>query len=275
MSLGGFWNKTTMTVFKKYRLTALGALLKSHTSMKKPLPLLAALCLGGILASGTAQAASYYYTTNSSQTVTNNVFDRWQAFTFDKFNVLDEAKGPGQTMDLLGITVSVNNSYLIGQASISNKDAEPSDLTVRGYSSIFSVRTNNLGYTAFTNTISSVATSPDWTGTVENPIQQGQSLTLNLSPNQYFVNPGYPNIQNIANTLFSSYTGVGTVAFLLKNEQLITASGAQYGVDSSGAGAFTSMTVTYTYGVPEPSTYLLFGLGGLALVVAYRRKRAA
>ena len=35
------------------------------------------------------------------------------------------------------------------------------------------------------------------------------------------------------------------------------------------------MTVTYTSGVPEPSTYVLHGLGGLALVVAYRRKRGA
>jgi hypothetical protein len=243
--------------------------------MKNPLSLFAALCLGGILASGTAQASSYYYTTNTSQTVTNNVFDRWQAFTFDKFNVLDEAKGPNQTMDLLGITVSVNYSYLIGQASISNTDAEPSDLTIRGYSSIFSVRTNNLGYTAFTNTNAIVATSPDWAGTAVNPIQQGQSFNLNLSPYQYFVNPGSPNIQNIADSLFNSYTGVGTIAFSLKNEQLITAAGAQYTVDSSGAGAFASMTVTYTYGVPEPSTYILFGLGGLALVVAYRRKRAA
>jgi len=32
--------------------------------------------------------------------------------------------------------------------------------------------------------------------------------------------------------------------------------------------------VTLTYTVPEPSTYTLIGLGGLAMVAAYRRRRA-
>jgi hypothetical protein len=265
--LGGFWSKTTMTVFKKNRLTPLGAWLESHATMKKPLPLLAALCLGGILASGTANAASYYYTTNTSQTVTNTVFSSWQNFVFDKFNVADGVKGG--YMDLLNVTVSVDYSYLVGQLVISNLSSNQ-NLTVDEYTSSFSVRTNSLGYTAFTSVIDPVKTSPDWSSVSINP-----SATTNfvLDSGQYFVSS--TNSQSINSSLFSSYTGVGTVAFSLRNLHLIATSGGGYTVQPETVGALTSMTVTYTYGVPEPSTYLLFGLGGLALVVAYRRKRAA
>lgn len=244
--------------------------------MNKTLPLFAALCLGGILASGTASAvpvSSYYYTTNTSQTVTNNVFSSWKGFTFDQFNVVDGIKGG--YMDLLGITVSVDYSYLIGQTTVNNTDSTPSELTIDGYSSKLGVRTNSLGYSAFTNTIASVATSPDWAGTASTPIDQGQSIVLSLSPNQYFVTPGAPNVQSIANSYFSAYTGVGTVSFFLRDQQLVTGTGALYTVDASQAGAFTSMTVTYIYGVPEPSTYALFGLGGFALLLAYRRRLTA
>jgi hypothetical protein len=45
-----------------------------------------------------------------------------------------------------------------------------------------------------------------------------------------------------------------------------TLAGASFSIGQNGEN------VTLTYNVPEPSTYLLFGLGGLALVVAYRRK---
>jgi hypothetical protein len=53
---GRFLEKNQNHCFQKYRLTAKGVRLNSHTIMKKPLSLLAALCLGGILASGTANA---------------------------------------------------------------------------------------------------------------------------------------------------------------------------------------------------------------------------
>ena len=246
--------------------------------MKKPLSLLAALCLGGIIVSGTASASpitSYYYTNTLSQSVTNNIYGS-QVFTFDQFNVLDGAKGPGLYMDLLGITVSVDYSYLIGQAVVGNTSTNPSSqLRVISYISRFGVETNSLGYTAFTNTIATVATSPDWQETQTDPISYNQSRTFTLSPNQYFVDPGIAMSQSIANSFFGAYTGPGTINFLLNNDQLITTTGGKFDGNTEGAGALAAMTVTYTYGVPEPSTYILFGLGGLALVVAYRRKRAA
>jgi hypothetical protein len=44
-----------------------------------------------------------------------------------------------------------------------------------------------------------------------------------------------------------------------------------YGYDTTGASVTVGQT---TAAVPEPSTYALFGLGALALIVAYRRKAA-
>jgi hypothetical protein len=246
--------------------------------MKKPLSLLAALCLGVMLAFGTASAApitSYYYTNTLSQSVTNNIYGS-QVFTFDQFNVLDGAKGPGQYMDLLGITVSVDYSYLIGETVVGNTSTNPSSqLRVTGYNSKFGVQNNSLGYTAFTNAIATVETSPPWQQTATDGIGFNQSRTFTLSPNQYFVDPGLAMSQSIANTFFSAYTGPGTINFLLNNDQEITTTGGRFDGNTEGAGALTSMTVTYTYGVPEPSTYALMSLGALALVIAYRRKRAA
>ena len=57
---------------------------------------------------------------------------------------------------------------------------------------------------------------------------------------------------------------------------LLDAYGNDFGTTRAGSSFSISQNgqdVTLTYTVPEPSTYALIGLGGLALVVAYRRKR--
>ena len=58
---------------------------------------------------------------------------------------------------------------------------------------------------------------------------------------------------------------------------LLDVYGNEFGTALAGASFSISQNgqdVTLTYTVPEPSTYVLFGLGALALVIAYRRKRA-
>ena len=265
-SLGGLWRKKCL--LSKNRLTHLAVWLNSHTIMKKFLAPLIALCLGAIFASETAQASSYYYTTNTSQTITNTVYRSWQNFVFNGFNEIDPVKGG--LFDLLGVTVTINSSELAGSSFVQNDGRDPASVT--GYSSTFLVNaSNSLGYTTFSNSITPIATTPDWPVT----IAPGATQNLTLNSGQYFVNPSTPNIQNIASSFFNAYSGVGTIAFALRNPILLASDGDNYIANTTGAGALTSMTVTYTYGVPEPSTYILFGLGGLALVVAYRRKRAA
>jgi autotransporter-associated beta strand protein len=57
---------------------------------------------------------------------------------------------------------------------------------------------------------------------------------------------------------------------------LLDAYGNDFGTTRAGSSFSISQNgqdVTLTYTVPEPSTYALIGLGGLAMVVAYRRKR--
>ncbi len=53
------------------------------------------------------------------------------------------------------------------------------------------------------------------------------------------------------------------------NDFATTLAGSSFSITQNG------QNVTLTYTVPEPSTYALFGLGALALVIAVRRKRTA
>jgi hypothetical protein len=58
---------------------------------------------------------------------------------------------------------------------------------------------------------------------------------------------------------------------------LLDAYGNESGTALAGASFTISQNgqdVTLTYTVPEPSTYVLFGLGALALVITYRRRKA-
>ena len=72
-------------------------------------------------------------------------------------------------------------------------------------------------------------------------------------------------------------TGFGNLT--LHSTNWSDANGLLFG-DVLGGGSFSlalgqnGQDVTLTYTVPEPSTYALMGLGALALVIAYRRKRA-
>jgi hypothetical protein len=106
-------------------------------------------------------------------------------------------------------------------------------------------------------------------------IQQGSLPTMYLNGvAQSWMSPWIPNVLSNPIASFTSDYGLG--ARIENNSP---------GYFSSGAisdllfyeTALSSTQVSALYGiqsVPEPSTYALFGLGALALVVAYRRKVA-
>lgn len=117
--------------------------------------------------------------------------------------------------------------------------------------------------------------------------------SLTTAQTSFFTNPfgGEYSFQNIlftnnsltlaANTTY--WVGISNPDTLFYGEVIynIAATGVgSYGtgfIDSSvlSASSPLNVTVTGTASIPEPSTYALMGLGGLALVVAYRRKRTA
>ena len=173
---------------------------------------------------------------------------------------------------LTGVAVTVDFATLQGAFTVHNNDVTLSTLT--DYQSLFSIKgsTNALGYTTQSNvTIDPVSTTPDWATNIAGlssqtfTINGGQDFTSYLAHQTVNIAPGY----------FSAYEGSGSVTFQARDVQSITTTGSSYTLDSGSAGATTQLTVTYTYSpVPEPSTFILFSLGVLALVMIYRRSAA-
>lgn len=91
------------------------------------------------------------------------------------------------------------------------------------------------------------------------------------SPNQYLANNFSFNIFTLA-----PYIGLSTVSFSLQDTTSATLVGGTPNANFADISDPTSLTLTYSYSaVPEPSTYLLFGLGALALVIVARRRKNA
>jgi hypothetical protein len=100
-----------------------------------------------------------------------------------------------------------------------------------------------------------------------------------LSNESFNLGPIPQSLGSMNNNLFtfaSFFTGPGTLSSTLFQPFTLTSNNSgNTTVDYSQMFASGSVSLDYTYdAVPEPSTYALFGIGALALVVAYRRKVA-
>jgi len=74
---------------------------------------------------------------------------------------------------------------------------------------------------------------------------------------------GLNNFTIASGTLFDAYG----------NDFATTLAGSSFSITQSGQNVVLNYNTPAPVGVPEPSTYALFGLGALALVIAVRRKR--
>ena len=231
----------------------------NHPSFPKTATFLTAALLSLALFTPKLSANTVSYT-SSTQLVQSSFLD----FNLGQFDISLGA--------LTGVAVTVDFATLQGAFTVHNNDVTLS--TITDYQSLFSINgsTNALGYTSQSNvTIDRVSTTPSWATNIAAlslqtfTINGGQDFTSYLAHQTVNIAPGY----------FSAYEGSGSVTFQARDVQSITTTGSSYTLDSGSAGATTQLTVTYTYSpVPEPSTFILFSLGVLALVMIYRRSAA-
>ena len=231
----------------------------NHPSFPKTATFLTAALLSLALFTPKLSANTVSYT-SSTQLVQSSFLD----FNLGQFDISLGA--------LTGVAVTVDFATLQGAFTVHNNDVTLS--TITDYQSLFSINgsTNALGYTSQSNvTIDPVSTTTSWATNIAAlslqtfTINGGQDFTSYLAHQTVNIAPGY----------FSAYEGSGSVTFQARDVQSITTTGSSYTLDSGSAGATTQLTVTYTYSpVPEPSTFILFSLGVLALVMIYRRSAA-
>jgi hypothetical protein len=206
-----------------------------------------------------AQQSSISFTNSATANGLNTYFN----IALGKFN--------SNLGSLDAVTVTLNYAQLGGSFKLIA--TEPNlDQTVDGAAGRVIVRqspTNSLGFTQQGETAFTVGTTPGTPYTVPALGQQ----TFAVTPLNAFTNIA----QSINSSFWSAYTapgGTGDVVFQVKNRPDITVEGGVFTLDATDFTVETSMTVTYTYTVPEPSTYALLALSAIG-VAAYRWRRRA
>ncbi|MEI6299865.1 MAG: choice-of-anchor E domain-containing protein [Betaproteobacteria bacterium] len=120
------------------------------------------------------------------------------------------------------------------------------------------------------------------TGTPDGSFTLAEMLHLTSSPNLWtFTGPTLAVAQTFAQGALGAFSGNGNLSFFLTtvNSDALAVAGAQTGgLPASYQGLHTNVAsqvlVTYTYAVPEPSTYALFGVGVLFLGFVARKRGA-
>ena len=229
--------------------------------MKKALSLLAALCLGGLFAAETASAAVLIQTNNSYTTHDGTDF---------YFNQFDSTLGT-----LTGVNLTITSTAL-GTFTIAN--SSPSSTTsvsnIVDYLFVSSYQLDELSSGTNLSTINVATTVTSGSDPVAKRVAGVNGTTtfsINSVPTQYLANNFSLNLLTL-----SPYIGSSTVSFFLQDGLSATLIGGSPTANYNSISDPTTVTLAYSYSaVPEPSTYALFGLGGMALVIACRRKLTA
>jgi hypothetical protein len=200
----------------------------------------------------------------------------------NSFTVTNTASGLGSFVNIalgkfnsnLGsldsVTVTLNYALLGGSFKITSTE-EGLDQTVNSAAGRITVRqatTNSLGFTQIGPSTNAVAATPALPYTVPALSEQVFSIT----PITALTNIS----QTIDSSFWAAYTsvgGTGDVVFQVRNLPLIEVDGGVYTQDASAFTAETSMTVTYAYTIPEPTTWAMFALGAAVAGLAAARRR--
>jgi hypothetical protein len=173
------------------------------------------------------------------------------------------------------VTITVHSAVLGGSFIIGapNPALDQDYEDAAGRITIRQATTNSLGFTQLGETSFNVTTTPAPVITVPG----GATNTFSVTPLIAFTNTSPNGVQSIPSTFWAAYSdpaGIGDVIFQVKNRPDITISGGDFFLNATDFTAQTTMSVSYTYVVPEPSTraLLVLSAAGAGLVAARRRK---
>jgi hypothetical protein len=179
----------------------------------------------GLALVGVAQAVPTTVTQNSTQNVTTND----TSFTFNQFN---PSLGTLSAVDLI-----LNSSVSGGSVGATNQTG--TDMTITDFDTRFRLNANStLGIAAYNTAYVSINTSPDWNVTT---IPANSSSTFSILGGQSLLSS--PVTRPISNSSLSQYIGLGTITFAAKIQNVISATAATFGVDSTNNFAATSMSL--------------------------------
>lgn len=219
----------------------------------------AIVALAASTITASAQQSSVSFTNSATASGLNNYFD----IALGKFNT---SLG---SLDSVTVTVQsavIGGSFIIGAPNPSLAQ-EYEDAAARV--TIRQSTINTLGFTQLGETSYSVTTTPAPIVTIPGGTTNSFSVDSLVAITNI--------IQSIDSAFWSAYSapgGSGDVVFQVRNRPDITISGGDFFLNATDFTVQTTMSVTYAYTVPEPSTYALLALTALGLA-GYRWRRRA
>jgi hypothetical protein len=197
-----------------------------------------------------------------TQSVSSSVDGEGGFWQFNSFNQ--------QLGTLTGVTLTIASSLDTGSFDL---DPSPESAIVNNVTDYFTLNDlyQNSGLGTNTSPVNIVTTpGVPWGITGLQTFNIVSTSLLSSGPIVQQLDPQYYN-------LYQSSDGSDFVYFSGYNHRNADIDVPIFGFDDRNWSNTTTLNLTYNYTtspVPEPSTYALFGLGALAMIVAYRRKVA-